>query len=56
MLFVLQMQAFLRGLQAVGLSLEEPDMLEQEFVPGVDYSRQHRVGEKKKWKDDYQPV
>ena len=50
------MQAFLKGLQEVGLSLEEPDMLEQEFVPGVDYSCQHRVGEKKKWKDDYQPV
>jgi hypothetical protein len=52
----LQVQAFLAGLQESGLSLEEPDQVNPEFKPGVDYSREHRVGEKKKWKDDYQPL
>ncbi|KAL8561075.1 hypothetical protein ACOMHN_031019 [Nucella lapillus] len=51
-----KMQAFLTGLQEMGLGLEEPDVEDPEFVPGVDYSRPHRVGEKKSWKDDYQPL
>ncbi|KAK7488225.1 hypothetical protein BaRGS_00020532 [Batillaria attramentaria] len=51
-----KMQAFLGGLQEVGLDLEETAAEEPYFVPGVDYSREHRVGERKKWKDDYQPL
>lgn len=51
-----KMQAFLSGLQDMGLDLEEPEVIEREFVPGIDYNRPHRVGEKKTWKDDYQPL
>ncbi|XP_076473084.1 large ribosomal subunit protein uL18m-like [Babylonia areolata] len=51
-----KMQAFLSGLRERGLGLEEPDIKDPEFVAGVDYSRPHRVGEKKSWKDDYQPL
>ncbi|KAK7088142.1 large ribosomal subunit protein uL18m-like [Littorina saxatilis] len=51
-----KMQAFLGGLQEVGLCLEEPAMTAPEFVPGIDHSRPNRVGEKKIWQDDYQPL
>lgn len=51
-----QMQAFLKGLRDTGLCLEEQDYYQPEFVAGVDYSKENRVGEPKKWKDDYQPL
>ncbi|PVD31310.1 hypothetical protein C0Q70_06722 [Pomacea canaliculata] len=51
-----KMQAFLGGLKELGLDLEEKEFLEVEFVPGIDFSRATRIGEGKKWKDDYQPL
>ncbi|KAK6190711.1 hypothetical protein SNE40_002514 [Patella caerulea] len=49
-----KMQVFLKALQDGQLVLEELDYVAPPFKPGIDYSKPNRVGEKKKWQDDYQ--
>lgn len=45
--------SFLAAVQEGQLCLEEPDLPDPPFVPGIDYSHYHRIGDNK-WTDDIQ--
>ncbi|XP_069135131.1 large ribosomal subunit protein uL18m-like [Argopecten irradians] len=49
-------QAFIDGLEKMNLELTEPDVIKPTYRPGIDYSKQNRYAERKKYQDDYQVV
>lgn len=56
-LFLFQGLSFLKAVEEGCISLQEPDVIESEYKPGIDYDGPKRLGGEDKdtpMKDDYQ--